>query len=138
MAGPGKRPWMDEQTSSPSMGLYDITQIGLESAIRGASARQSAIASNVANANTPGYKRQDVDFHSALQGAMSSGASASALDSMSFSPTTDDSAPMQADGNSVDIDVEQANLAKNGLEYESLVSVEKARIDILKAAMGVT
>jgi len=44
---------------------------------------------------------------------------------------------MQADGNSVDIDVEQANLAKNGLEYEALVSVANARLGILKAAMGV-
>ena len=44
---------------------------------------------------------------------------------------------MQADGNAVDIDVENANLAKNGLEYEALVSVTSARIAILKAAMGV-
>jgi flagellar basal-body rod protein FlgB len=44
---------------------------------------------------------------------------------------------MQADGNSVDIDVEQANIAKNGLEYEALVTVARGRIDILKAAMGV-
>jgi flagellar basal-body rod protein FlgB len=44
---------------------------------------------------------------------------------------------MQADGNAVDIDVENANLAKNGLEYEALVSVAAARIQILKSAMGV-
>jgi flagellar basal-body rod protein FlgB len=118
------------------MSLYDFTQIGLESAIRGASARQSAIASNVANANTPGYQRQDVDFHSALQSAMTAGSTA--VENASFAATTDGSAPMQADGNSVDIDVEQASLAKNGLEYEALVSVARARIEILKAAMGVS
>jgi flagellar basal-body rod protein FlgB len=127
---------MDGRILSPSMSLYDITQIGLESAIRGASARQSALTSNVANANTPGYKRQDVDFHSALTSAMSTGSEAN-LETTAFSASTDASAPMQADGNSVDIDVEQANLAKNGLEYEALVSVANARLGILKAAMGV-
>jgi flagellar basal-body rod protein FlgB len=125
------------------MSLYDITQIGLESAIRGSAARQTALASNVANANTPGYRRQDVDFHSTLQAALSKGSSAgaaageAALQNAAFSATTDGSSPMQADGNSVDIDVEQANLAKNGLEYQALVTVARGRIDILKAAMGV-
>jgi flagellar basal-body rod protein FlgB len=43
---------------------------------------------------------------------------------------------MRADGNGVDVDVESANMAKNGLTYEALVSVTKARIQILEAAMG--
>ncbi|MEA2479107.1 MAG: flagellar basal-body rod protein FlgB [Thermoleophilaceae bacterium] len=120
------------------MSLYDITQLGLEAAIRGSATRQTAIAANVANANTPGYRRQDVDFHGALQQAMSAGdAAGPVLEGTQFSATTDASAPMQADGNSVDIDVENSNLAKNGLEYEALVSVARARIEILKAAMGV-
>jgi flagellar basal-body rod protein FlgB len=119
------------------MSLYDLTQLGLESAIRGASDRQTAIAGNVANANTPGYRRQDVDFHGALQQAMAAGAG-DQVENVGFQATTDGSAPMQADGNSVDIDVENANLAKNGLEYEALVSVARARIEILKAAMGVS
>ena len=116
------------------MTLFDVTQLTLESAIRGASARQTALASNVANANTPGYQRQDVDFHGALQAAMASGGD---VENVGFAAASDSSAPMQADGNSVDIDVENATLAKNGLEYEALVSVTSARIAILKAAMGV-
>ena len=42
----------------------------------------------------------------------------------------------QPDGNSVDIDTESSKLAENGLTYESLVSVERGRIEILKSAMG--
>src|SRR4051794_37870740 len=49
-----------------SMELFDTTQIGLERALSGASLRQQAIAQNIANVNTPGYRRQDVDFQSAL------------------------------------------------------------------------
>jgi len=116
------------------MTLFDVTQLSLETAIRGSAMRQTTLASNIANANTPGYVRQDVDFHGALQAAMSSG---NEVENVAFSPNTDSSAPMQADGNAVDIDVENANLAKNGLEYEALVSVAAARIAILKTAMGV-
>jgi flagellar basal-body rod protein FlgB len=96
--------------------------------------RQATLASNVANANTPGYRRQDVDFHGALKSAMQSGEQ---VGHTAFAAATDSSAPMQADGNTVDIDVEQANLAKNGLEYEALVSVAHARIQIIKAAAGI-
>ena len=116
------------------MTLFDVTQLSLESAIRGSALRQTTLASNVANANTPGYRRQDVDFHGALRAAMSGGEE---LGHVAFSPATDSTAPMQADGNAVDIDVENANLAKNGLEYEALVAVAHARIMILKSAMGV-
>lgn len=118
------------------MTLFDVTQVALESAIRGAAVRQTALASNVANANTPGYRRQDVDFQGALRSAVDSGQKAN-IEHVAFSAGPDGSAPMQADGNSVDIDVENATLAKNGLQYEALVSVTAARIAILKAAMGV-
>lgn len=118
------------------MTLFDVTQLTLESAIRGSAARQTALASNVANANTPGYRRQDVDFHGALRSAMETG-NKHELERVAFTAAPDGSAPMQADGNSVDIDVESATLAKNGLEYEALVGVTAARIAILKAAMGV-
>jgi flagellar basal-body rod protein FlgB len=116
------------------MTLFDVTQLSLESALRGSAMRQTTLAANVANANTPGYRRQDVDFHGALQSAMASGAN---VENVGFAAATDSSAPMQADGNAVDIDVENANLAKNGLEYEALVSVASARLAILKSAMGV-
>ena len=44
---------------------------------------------------------------------------------------------MRADGSSVDIDTEAAEQAKNGLEYEALVSVIKTRNGILRAAIGI-
>jgi flagellar basal-body rod protein FlgB len=116
------------------MTLFDVTQLSLETAIRGAAMRQTALANNVANANTPGYRRQDVDFKSTLQAALTSGGD---VEHVAFAAAADSAAPMQADGNTVDIDVENANLAKNGLEYEALVSIASARIAILKSAMGV-
>jgi flagellar basal-body rod protein FlgB len=115
--------------------LIDTTQLGLERAISGAGMRQTAISANLANANTPGYRRVDVDFHGALTRAMSSGDPAS-VESVQFSTETDPQT-LRADGNGVDIDVENANMAKNGLEYEALVSVARARLSILRSALGV-
>jgi flagellar basal-body rod protein FlgB len=115
------------------MQLFDNTELGLQRAIEGAGMRQQVLAQNVANANTPGYRRKDVDFHDTLRAAMDEGAPA--LQQASFSVQTDQSAT-RADGNGVDIDVESANLAENGLEYQALVQVARGRLDILDTAIG--
>jgi flagellar basal-body rod protein FlgB len=117
-----------------SVEIYDTTQLSLEKAIEGAAARQQAIAQNLANVDTPGYQRVDVDFHQTLANAMASGTDA--LSSATFSPQRDASATVRADGSTVDPDVESAAQARNGLEYEALVQISKARIDILQSAMG--
>ena len=47
------------------MELFDTVHVALERAIQGSALRQQALASNLANVNTPGYRRQDVDSESA-------------------------------------------------------------------------
>jgi flagellar basal-body rod protein FlgB len=114
--------------------LFDNTQLALERAISGAAMRQEVLANNLANAETPGFQRSDVDFQSQLAQAMKTG-DARAIESTSFSEQTD-STVMRADGNGVDVDVESAKMAQNGLMHEALVNVMKARIQILESAMG--
>ena len=116
------------------MELFDTTQLALGAALRGAGARQNALSANLANVDTPGYVRKDVDFHGALQAALDGGE----VDpqAMDFTPQADASAPVRVDGNSVDIDAESSALAKNSLEYDALARVASARTDILKTAMG--
>lgn len=117
------------------MDLYDTTQLALKQAIAGTALRQTAIANNLANADTPGYQRQDVDFHAALKSAIGQGSDAvqSARPQVQADPT----APVRYDGSNIDVDKENAAMAENGLEQEALVSVAKARTDILKTALGV-
>jgi flagellar basal-body rod protein FlgB len=115
--------------------LIDNTQLALERAISGAAMRQSVLANNLANAETPGFQRMDVNFHDSLAQAMQTGDSA-AIESVQFTPRQDNQT-MRADGNGVDIDTESATMAKNGLEYEALVSVARSRIEIFQSAMGV-
>ena len=117
------------------MPLFDNTQLALERAISGASLRQEVLANNLANAETPGFKRSDVDFHTTLAQAMKTGDSAT-IESTTFQAQRENQV-LRADGNGVDIDTESAAMAKNGLEYEALVSVAKARIQIFQNALGV-
>jgi flagellar basal-body rod protein FlgB len=117
------------------MDLFDTTQIALERALQGTSARQAALAENLANANTPGYRRRDVDFQSALSAALSQGKPA--VERAPLTTVTDMSAPLRADGSNVDVEREGAALARAGLEHEALVAVAGARHNILRAAMGV-
>jgi flagellar basal-body rod protein FlgB len=114
--------------------LFDSAQMALTAAMRGASVRQQALADNLANVDTPGYVRKDVDFHDALRAAMAGGGDASA---MTFSAEPDGNAPVRADGNTVDVDAESSAMSQNALEYDALARVSTSRIDILKSAMGV-
>jgi flagellar basal-body rod protein FlgB len=119
------------------MNLFDTTQLGLQSAISGAGMRQATIAGNIANANTPGYQRKDVDFHTTLRAALASDTPMDSVKSATFSPATETTGAMRADGNGVDIDIESATMASNALEYETLVAVARGRTDVLRSAMGV-
>ena len=116
------------------MELFDSAQLALGAAMRGSSIRQQALADNLANVDTPGYVRKDVDFHDALRNAMDGGNDPSSL---AFTPEADRSAPVRVDGNSVDVDAESSDMSQNALEYDALARVSATRIDILKSAMGI-
>jgi flagellar basal-body rod protein FlgB len=117
--------------------LFDTTQVALERTIAGAAQRHNALAGNLANASTPGYRRVDVDFHSALAAALGSDDAKSAVENTTFTAQQDSIGVTQADGNSIDVDNESAKLAENALESEAATTVAKTRISILKSAMGV-
>src|SRR3712207_5119585 len=117
-----------------AMQLFDTVHLALERALEGASLRHQALSENIANVNTPGYQRRDVDFQSALRAAMPAGRDA--IGTVPFATSVDDSAPVRADGNSVDMDTEAAGLAQNALEYEALSRVLGARSEILRTALG--
>jgi flagellar basal-body rod protein FlgB len=119
--------------------LFDTSIVGIEKAMQGSLLRQQVLANNIANANTPGYQRSDVDFQSALAQAFSSGSPTTGqLDQISFSPQVSSTGAMQVDGNTVDINTENADLSENSLDYQALESVMGTRMSILKTAIGST
>jgi flagellar basal-body rod protein FlgB len=115
------------------MSLLDTTQLALESAMSGSMLRQSLLANNLANVDTPGYQPEDVNFQGTLANAMQSGQSPS---SVSFQPFTD-TQTVGADGNGVNSEQQQADLAENGLLYQTLTQVATQRESILENAMGI-
>lgn len=91
--------------------------------------RESLIANNIANADTPGYKRQDIDFQSVLKNELNSykfmnldqKMNAVDLSKLNASVYTDHkNYSYRLDGNNVDIDTEQVELASEQIKYQAL------------------
>jgi flagellar basal-body rod protein FlgB len=116
------------------MALIDATQQLLEAAMRGSWQRQTALTNNIANAETPGYKPEEVNFESALQSAV---ADDQPVGEVQFQT---EAKPVQAgpNGATVSVDQESAKLAENGLDYEALTQVLSTRNSIESAAMGIS
>lgn len=100
----------------------------LEKASDASWTRNSVISNNIANVDTPGYKRKDIRFEEYLQGAVSGGSSLddniadADLDSLTGTTYTDyASSSYRIDGNNVDIDTENAELAKNQIKYYTML-----------------
>jgi flagellar basal-body rod protein FlgB len=131
----------------------DLTTAVLTQAMAGYSARNTAIANNIANADTPGYKRVDVSFESALADAvdadrdrlkMDVGSSISAIDGSEVTRRVDEVAPnvmstdtttMRVDGSNVDPDDEMARLSANQLASTTVVSLLDKRFAQFRTAI---
>lgn len=92
--------------------------------------RNEILANNMANVNTPGYKRQDVDFEEQLRRALGNSryesvdSKVSHLKSSELTPRVYTDAAnfsYRLDGNNVDIDTESVELASNQIKYQGLV-----------------
>ena len=108
--------------------IYDYVNV-LDKAADASWMRQEAISNNIANVNTPGYKRQDVAFEDSLQEAISNSryrstdekvANLSKADLRIRSYTDSSGFSYRLDGNNVDIDFEMADLAKNQIYYNAM------------------
>ncbi len=84
--------------------------------------RQQALASNIANIDTPGYKSQDVVFQQELSGATAT-------------KVIELEGKMKENGNNVDLESTMTELTKNGLQYLTLVQYMNQKIKTLRAAM---
>lgn len=114
--------------------------------------RQNILASNVANADTPGYLARDIDFSSQLKAAVSrthskagpltltltSGqhiaAKASAIDDPELLYRIPDQP--SADGNTVDMDRERSNFVDNSVKYQSGLTILGTQIKNMMSAIN--
>lgn len=103
-----------------------------------AALRQEAIASNIANAETPGYHRLDLapSFAEQLKSRMATGELASSPDSLRPTLSEDTHArSTRPDGNTVEIEHELLAMNKNSVEYDYLTEVVSNNIKQLKMAI---
>ena len=93
--------------------------------------RENLIANNIANADTPGYKRQDIDFQSVLKNELNNykymnldqKMNSVRLNKLNATVYTDhENYSYRLDGNNVDIDTEQVELASEQIKYQALTT----------------
>jgi len=90
------------------------------------SARQKLVASNIANADTPGYRTKDVDFRSELMGAAHAG-SPSVLEVEGLA--------VHNDGNNVNIDREARLLAENAIRFNVASNLVRSHLRTIRMAI---
>ena len=124
---------MHERSNSTfTTNVFDYTNI-LDKAADASWMRENVITNNIANIDTPGYKRQDVDFESVLQKALGK-TKYSSLDKKvrelnqdlgkltTTSYTDAANYSYRLDRNNVDENTENAELASESLRYQLLTT----------------
>ncbi|HEX8447358.1 MAG TPA: flagellar basal body protein [Sphingomonas sp.] len=96
------------------------------------SKRLEMLASNIANAATPGYKARDIDFGKALSAAQDGSTPTAAMDaSVKYRIPLETS----LDGNTVELTTEQTAFAENAVKYKTTLSFLEGRISTIMSAL---
>ena len=123
-----------------ALGIHQYT-LGIRSR------RTELLASNIANADTPGFKARDLDFNDALQNAKSRAGvhldrthdSHKSAQSFSMAQSGElfrvGNQPDTGDGNTVDAEVERNLFMKNSMEYQASLDFLNSKISTLRKAI---
>ena len=121
-----------------SSGAFNYVNV-LDKALDASWTRNSVIANNIANVDTPGFKSQDVKFEEYLLNEvgytddLDSEVARTDLDNLSAMTYTDyGNVSYRLDGNNVDIDTENAELAKNQIKYYTMLDSTSQEFSRLK------
>ncbi len=96
------------------------------------SQRMGVLASNIANAATPGYKARDIDFAAALNARMAGADSTKAADSATLYRVP---VMPSLDGNTVEMQTEQVAFSENAVGYSATLSFIRGRADTITRAL---
>lgn len=132
------------------MDVNDKTLNALTTALNFREMRQKLITSNVANANTPGFKAKQLDFEAALARALDVDGNMAMnvtdgrhhnVGSGGFNNLEPEiyDAPngvVSENGNTVDVEAEMAQMAENKLMYDALVQLINKKMGIMKYAIN--
>ncbi|MBM7835422.1 flagellar basal body protein [Clostridium sardiniense] len=105
------------------MEIYKLIKTSLDMA----KLRGETISNNIANVNTPKYKRKYVTFEESLNDKSNEN---------KIKIKEDKSTSMRADGNNVDLESEKVDQAANTLMYNSLISITNIKLAMAKSAIS--
>ncbi|MGN9017682.1 flagellar basal body rod protein FlgB [Lachnospiraceae bacterium HCP1S3_C3] len=124
-------------------GIYNYINV-LDKAADASWTRNDVITNNISNADTPNYKRKDISFQRYLQAELA-GTNTTTLNdrikdvelsSLNATAYTDmANLSYRLDGNNVDIDTENVELASNQIMYQALINSISNDFDMIKKAM---
>ena len=132
-----------ERSDMYNSGIYSYINV-LNKAADASWERNELISNNIANQDTPGYKRQDIDFESQLSQALKNqkytsidakvkNVDLSRLKGRIYTDYGDFSYRM--DGNNVDPEQEQVELASNQLKYQGLIQAMSKEFANIKSVL---
>ena len=105
------------------MNIYGLMKMGLDAT----ELRSRTIANNIANINTPNYKRRYVTFEESLKSEASNAKIEVKVDKDSI---------VREDGNNVDLENEKVNQAAASLQYNALVSLTNTKLSMTKSVIS--
>lgn len=126
------------------MDLFGGTISNLEKGLSYATTKNKAIAQNIANVDTPGYKTKDVDFKTVFADAQRAEIKSykSDVKHFDFSITSQGSGvysnvdwSTRSNGNAVNMDSEQAKLAENTIYYNALIERVSSKFQTLNSVV---
>lgn len=107
--------------------------------------RHALLAGNIANHETPNYKAREYDFGGEIQKVMgesdqtlvkTSGKHMDLGSNGDAHVVNDNSMPVGADGNNVDLDIEMGKLAANSRDYQEALNLLGAQLKFIKAGIS--
>ena len=105
------------------MQIYSLLKMGLDAS----DLRGQTIAQNIANINTPDYKRRIVTFEDTLK--------ENSRKAPSIEVKIDSSSEVRSDGNNVDLEVEKVNQAANSLQYNAMITLVNAKLSLTNSVI---
>ena len=112
--------------------IIDLIEVG----VKAENLRHKANANNVANLQTPGYRRNDVRFKELLSKALDSpgGVDLSEIEAQIYQPKN---TKVKSDGNDVSMEVEIGEMIKNSLRYKTYIRLLQKKYQQLDLAINV-
>lgn len=132
------------------MNIDDKTVQALAASLKYRQLRQELSASNIANAETPGYKAKKIDFEEALARALDVddelkmnatdpkhyNVGGGGFNNLQPEIHEDANGIVSPDGNTVDRDQEMADMAENRIMYDASVQLLNKKLGLMKYAVG--